>query len=729
MNLTVLSLRVPRESENTPEQTAQLLASLAKATAKGIHISLEVTLEAGQITFAAVFPTHLKTFVSSQLLATYPDVIMTEIKDYLQSWKPPVHLALIRQAYSSYFPLRDYADYKEVDPMLPLLGVFSKAKEGDRILVQFVLTPASTSIQKQAYSYLHPKPSSPEDKPVVEGKKLIEDKLSQPLVGVSTHLVVSRPELIHDLFGAISVLNRPDGNSLIIGRFFPWERNRFLSAVFSRQPFTPLFTRIPVLNVMELSSLWHLPGVYTKLPNVAWAPSSSFVEAPENLPVYITNISLQSPPKLGGETEHKRGGEVPASAGDANKDINFFAKTTFRNQETTFGIKLQDRLRHVYILGKSGTGKSTLLENMAVDDFKKGRGVAFIDPHGDACDNLLNYIPSSRINDVIYFNPADRDHPIALNILEVKNPEQAELVASGIVSIFHKLYGHSWGPRLEYILRNTLLTLTQIPDSTLPDVVKMLTDSAFRKKIYAQLKNQQLLDYWKNEFDRLEEKTRAEQISSILNKVGQFVSSSLIQNVIAHPKSTINLEDILNTGKILIANLSQGKLGEDNSALLGAMLITKLELAAMSRVDLVKAERKPFFLYVDEFQNFATESFIKILSEARKYGLGLTLANQYIAQIPEPIQKAIFGNAGTVIGFVMGSEDARVMEAEFGTKFTKEALVSLQKYQIAVRITIDSTISQPFLATSLPPLKSTNLNREKVLASSRSRWSKKISKS
>ncbi|MBI2008241.1 hypothetical protein HYS82_01135, partial [Candidatus Amesbacteria bacterium] len=318
MDLTVLSLRVPRESENTPEQTAQLLASLAKATAKKVNISLEVTLEANQITFCAIFPKHLKNFVSSQLLATYPDVVMTEIKDYLQNWKPPVHLALIRQAYSSYFPLRDYADYKEVDPMLPLLGVFSKAGESDRILVQFILTPAPPSIQNQAYNYLHPKPPTNNLKPTTspEGKKLIEDKLSQPLVGVSTHFVVSRPELIHDLYGAISVLNRPDGNSLIKGRYFPWERNRFLSAVFSRQPFTPLFTSVPVLNVMELSSLWHLPGVYTKLPNVAWAPSSSFVEAPENLPIHTA---------------------------DSASDTNFFAKTTFRNQETTFGIKLADR--------------------------------------------------------------------------------------------------------------------------------------------------------------------------------------------------------------------------------------------------------------------------------------------------------------------------------------------------------------------------------------------------
>lgn len=701
--LTVLSLRVPRESENTPEQTAQLLASLAKATAKNVHISLEVTLVDGQITFAAVFPKHLKTFVSSQLLATYPDVVMSETKDYLPKWlnEKNIKLNLVRQRYASYFPLRDYADYKEVDPMLPLLGVFSKAGESDKILVQFVLTPAPKNIQTHAYRYLHPKSDDPKEKPVVEGKKLIEDKLSQPLVGVSIHFAVSRPELIHDLLGAISVLNRPDGNALIAGRLWSWQRRSLWHSIFERKPFKSFFSPMPTLNVMELSSLWHLPGVYTKLPNVSWAPSSSFVEAPENLPI----------------------------SGAANNDTNFFAKTTFRNQETIFGIKLADRLRHVYILGKSGTGKSTLLENMAVDDFKKGRGVAFIDPHGDACENLLNYIPASRINDVIYFNPADRDYPIHLNILESSGPENAELVASGIVSIFHKLYGHSWGPRLEYILRNTLLTLTQIPDSTLPDVVRMLTDSKFRNSIYPKLQNQQLLSFWDNEFDRLEEKTRTEQISSILNKVGQFVSSPLIQNVISHPKSTINLEQVLDSGKILIANLSQGKLGEDNSALLGAMLITKLELAAMSRVEQAKADRKPFFLYVDEFQNFATESFIKILSEARKYGLGLTLANQYIAQIPEPIQKAIFGNAGTVIGFVMGSEDARVMEAEFGAKFSKEALVSLQKYQIAVRITIDSTISQPFLATSLPPLKSSNLNREKVIDSSRQRWTKKTAKS
>lgn len=727
MSLKVISLRVPRESENTPEQTAQLLASLARATKSGgllsklagikpVYLSLEVTAINGQITFAIVCPDYLSTFVQSQMLATYQDVVMSTINDYLESWpesattaKPPP-MQIIRQAYAAYFPLRDYSDYKEVDPMLPLLGVLSRAEADDRILLQFILTPASKSVVRQAYTYLRPKHRYDEQGKLIkeqppESKKIIEEKMSFPMVNVGIHFAVSRPELLHDLRGAVSVLDRPDGNSLVPGRLFPWDKKKLWHHIRNRIPFHSFSVPLATLNVMELSSLWHLPGIYTKLPNVAWSPSASFSEAPENLPVY-TRIPE-------GQTE------------DPNRDINFFATTVFKNQPVTFGLSTPDRLRHVYVLGKSGTGKSTLLENMAVDDFKKGRGVAFIDPHGDSAEALLNYIPSHRINDVIYFNPVDREFPISLNILEVSNPDQAELVASGIVAIFHKLYGTSWGPRLEYYLRNTLLTLTGIPGSTLPDVIKMLTQSDFRKQMYPKITNEQLLSFWKNEYDRLDEKVRSEQISSILNKVGQFVNSPLIHNLISHPKSTLNLEEVLNSGKILIANLSQGKLGEDNATLLGAMFITKLQLAAMSRVDMPKDQRKEFFLYVDEFQNFATESFIKILSEARKFGLGLILANQYIAQIPEPIQKAIFGNAGTTICFVLGADDARVLEAEFGEAFTASNLVALQKHQIALKMTIDNAVSLPFLATTLPPHKSVNQNRDKIITSSRQRYALK----
>jgi len=323
---------------------------------------------------------------------------------------------------------------------------------------------------------------------------------------------------------------------------------------------------------------------------------------------------------------------------------------------------------------------------------------------------------------VIYFNPNDRDRPVRLNILEVKNPAQRELIVSGIVAIFNKLYGHSWGPRLEYILRNSLLALSETPGATLVDVPRLLTDRDFRHGITGKLNDVVIRRYFDNEFDRMPEKLLQESISPILNKVGQFVSSPLIRAIIERPQSSIDMEEIMNEGKILIANLSQGKLGEDNAALVGAMLITKFQLAAMNRVERPEAERRDFYLYVDEFQNFATTSFIKILSEARKYKLNLMMANQYMAQIPIDVQKAILGNAGSIVSFTMGAEDARILMKEFGDVFTDKDLVNLENFQIAIRLMVDSMSGRAFVARTLPLPASSNQNREKVLKVSRERW-------
>ena len=347
-------------------------------------------------------------------------------------------------------------------------------------------------------------------------------------------------------------------------------------------------------------------------------------------------------------------------------------------------------------------------------------------PHGDLSEILLDYIPSYRINDVCYLNPADKEHPFSINILEVTNPAQAELVASGIVSIFYKLYSYSWGPRLEYILRNTLLTLTQVPNATLVDVVRILTHKNYRMGVVEKLTDQVLQDFWTKEFEKMPDRLREEAINPILNKVGQFVSSPLIRGIIGQPHSTIDLEQIMNEGKILIVNLSQGRLGEDNSALLGAMIITKLQLAAMNRVNVPEEQRRDFYLYVDEFQNFATDSFIKILSEARKYRLNLCLANQYMAQIAEPVQKAILGNAGTLIAFLLGAEDAFILEKEFGEIFTQKNLVGLSNFQVIIKLAIDNLTSRPFFAYTLPLPKSVNQNREKVIKVSQERYSHRI---
>jgi hypothetical protein len=364
-----------------------------------------------------------------------------------------------------------------------------------------------------------------------------------------------------------------------------------------------------------------------------------------------------------------------------------------------------------------------MLANMAINDLKNNEGMAVIDPHGDLIEILLDFIPSHRINDVIYFNPADtNDRIVKMNLFEGENIQHRELIASGIISIFHKLYGYSWGPRLEYILRNALLTLLSSPQSNLSDIIKLLTDANFRKKVVEKLEDPVLKNYWLNEYNQLSDRLRSESISSILNKIGQFVSSPLIRNVVDARKSSFSIEKAMDEGKILLANLSQGKLGEDNATLLGAMLITKIQLASMSRVNKEEEKRRDFYLFVDEFQNFATESFVKILSEARKYRLNLTLANQYVAQIPEEVQKAIFGNCGSIASFVMGADDAELFNKEYGHQYTQDDLVTLGRHQIINKVSIDNIISRPFPAHTLPPLSNANNNREKVIKVSRERY-------
>ena len=321
-------------------------------------------------------------------------------------------------------------------------------------------------------------------------------------------------------------------------------------------------------------------------------------------------------------------------------DITYFAEANFRDKRTRFGIKRQDRRKHVYVIGKTGMGKTTILENMAIQDIQSGEGIGFMDPHGDTAEKLLDYIPEERIDDVIYFNPADIQFPIAFNAIENVDPDKRHLMASGLVGVFHKLWAETWGPRLEHVLRNTIMALLEVPDSTLLGIMRMLVDKQFRKKIVEQLKDPVVKSFWTEEFAKYSDKFQTEAVAPIQNKVGQFLTSSLIRNIVGQTHSAIDIRKAMDEGKIVIMNLSKGRIGEDNSALFGAMLITKIQLAAMSRVDTPEEERKDFFLYVDEFQNFSTESFANILSEARKYRLNLTLAHQYITQVQEEVRDA-----------------------------------------------------------------------------------------
>ncbi len=405
-------------------------------------------------------------------------------------------------------------------------------------------------------------------------------------------------------------------------------------------------------------------------------------------------------------------------------EISFFAKTNFRNQERIFGIKTDDRRRHMYVIGKTGMGKTNLLENLAIQDIKHGKGVAFIDPHGDTAEKLIKAIPADRINDVIYFNPADQDFPIAFNVMESVDPEYKHLVASGLVGVFKKLWADSWGPRLEYILRNAILALLEYPGSTLLGVTRILVDKDYRERVVAKVTDPVVRAFWVDEFSKWNDRVLQEVISPIQNKVGQFLSTSLIRNIVGQTVSSFDVRDIMDNRKILIMNLSKGRVGEDASALIGAMMITKIQLAAMERVDIPEDDRADFYLYVDEFQNFATESFANILSEARKYHLNLILANQYITQLDEKVADAIFGNAGTIISFRVGAADAEALEKEFEPVFMMNDIVNLPKYNVYLKLMIDGIAGDAFSATVLPPisLEATLGNEEKVIRVSRERY-------
>jgi len=388
---------------------------------------------------------------------------------------------------------------------------------------------------------------------------------------------------------------------------------------------------------------------------------------------------------------------------------------------------LDDRRQHIYLIGKTGVGKTTLLENMAVADILDGRGVAVVDPHGEFAEKVLDFIPEERLDEVVYFNPADLEFPIAFNPMEQVGTELRHLVASGLMGVFKKIWPDVWSARMEYILNNSLLALLEYPNSTLLGIMRMLSEPDYRKKIVEGLKDPVVKAFWVNEFARYTQRLETEAVAAIQNKVGQFIANPLVRNIMGQTHSTLNMREVMDKGKIFIVNLSKGKIGEDNSALLGAMIITRLQLAAMSRVDIPEPRRRDFFLYVDEFQNFATESFVNILSEARKYRLSLVLAHQYIGQLIHEqnvkVRDAIFGNMGTIICFRVGASDAEFLEKELLPEFNENDLVNLAKANIYIKLMVDGVASRPFSAETLPPVRPPIASyRDVIIENSRKRY-------
>lgn len=716
---TLLELKTGRDADHTPETAVQLLSTLPKLhnnlfyklIGQEEHLSFELVVRQQTIRFYCYTPVRLAEYLKGTILASYPEVLIVEstqdpLLDFSANEAKTLKTGRIVLQNANYLPMKTYLDFKDVDPLASLLAFLSKSQPSDLIHIQYLVKDDGDSWKIKGWGKIQGKSSDDSAQSYHHQKSLIQEKLDSNGLRVGIKVAVqsestSRSELILETLAATyNSISKSEGNSLVL------RRNHLANQPFMKDMLARSFPLISFnkmhLSFNELATLYHLPNKKLEvIPNIAWG-KNLLGEPPETLPIITRDTDKE-----------------------LKDNVNVFAETTYKNQMVKYGLKRADRRRHMYVIGKTGTGKSTLLANMAINDLKKNEGLCVIDPHGDLIETLLDYIPSHRINDVIYFDPSDPERTVQINLFEGENVVHRELIASGIISIFQKLYGYSWGPRLEYILRNALLTLLKSDNARLSDILELLTNRKFRDKYVDKLEDPILKSFWVDEFNKMQDRQRTESIASILNKVGQFVSSPLVRNVVNAQKSSFSVEQVMDEGKILLVNLSQGKLGEDNAALLGAMMITKIQLAAMSRVHSQESTRRDFYLYVDEFQNFATEAFIKILSEARKYRLNLTLANQYIAQIPEEVQKAIFGNCGSIASFVMGAEDAELFTREYGEHYTPEELVSLERYQIINKLTIDSVISAPFPAHTLALAKSSNQNKDKVIKVSRERYAKK----
>lgn len=712
-----LEVRTARDNEAGAEAAAQIFSALPSPP-EGIKSWFqspdEFTFEwlnQGQMIYAFVtVPADQVQYMTSQITAAYPEALVQPLEhEPLQEFAKDLPKAWSEVVFSapSYLPLRSYKDFADTDPLSTMLSALSKLKDEELALIQLRVHKAPEAAKSSGYSALQMKQTTGSGENVQEvsvphpHKDLIAAKLKETGFAVSIHVVTQAKDkdraesLLESITNTFNVL-QSEANTLKATK--PWfmARRKRLENILQRS----VKIQKQYCSASELATVFHLPNKkLATIRNIAWG-KNLLGEPPENLPVYT---SFQK---------------------EELDDVNLFGRTEFRNEDHVFGIKREDRRRHMYAIGKSGTSKSTLLANMIINDLKHGEGLAVVDPHGDLIDTVLNYIPKSRINDVVVLDPADPEAVVQINLFEAGSSVHRELVASGIIGIFQKMYGYSWGPRLEYILRNTLLTLLH-HEAKLEDILRILNDKKYRDEIAESTDDKVLRNFWFYEFNRLNEKQRTEAVSPIMNKVGQFVTSPLIRAVVNMRKSSIDIEQIMNEGKILLVNVSQGRLGEDNAALLGAMIITKIQLAAMNRVYLDEDKRRDFYLYIDEFQNFATTSFVKILSEARKYRLNLILANQYIDQIPEEVRTAIFGNAGNMVSFILGASDADHLQKEFGNKYSAEDLVSLGRYQIITRLLIDGHVSQPFPAHTLNLASSHNQNRDKVLRVSRERYAKK----
>lgn len=781
MKKTLLEITVDKTNEKWPDVFEHILIVLHKVFDKyGKHefsrktkelptFSFEITKIGNNIRFFLVCPDKYKNFIKNQVYAHFTNVEINEVGDYLA--KIPTDKITVGNVWfakHNYYPIKNFVELQEmwskekVDPYSSITSALSRTWGYSLNTIQINFHPIENNIWKKDFedtikiliSKKHPlykelllskwfkyvklwllpvsllakfitiiaKPDSYRSDKELELEKELnelkemqkttqdEDKENIPMqiksklflqwfacsiniIAASEDDVESR-SAVKEIYSTLGIYSGSWLNSFKLN-YINKEHNaiRFAKERCLNNYF--------ILNTKELSGLVHLPTTYVKTPWVNWVSARNF-EPPADIPLID--------PK------------------DDKSEITPIWKTNFRGTNMTFGIGPSDRRRHMYIIWKTGMWKSTLLENMIIDDIQKWRWVAVIDPHGDLAETVLWFIPKNRTNNVIVFDPSDKDWPIAFNMFDWVNIEHRSLIASWIVWIFKRIFWTSWWPRLEHILRNTIMSLLEYPGATLLSVPLMLTSDVYRNRVLSKVTDPVVKKFWSSEFDRMSPTQKVEAVSPILNKVGQFLSSPILRNVLGQTKNSFSMRWAMDNKKIIIVNLSKWKIWEDASALLGSMLVTKFQLDAMSRADIPEKDRKDFYLYVDEFQNFATDSFATILSEARKYKLNLVMANQYIDQMTEDVRWAVFGNVWSIVSFQVWFHDAAILKEILAWELVENDLTNLKKYTIYTKLLTDGMPSPIFSANTLAPNKKDEKEFEtryqKVLAVNREKYCK-----
>ena len=746
----LLMLEIPRENDKKELAAEQLFASLhgilrdkrELKNSGGVqeHLSFEIVSTAGQIRFYVWTPKILQSFVEGQIYSQYPTVQIYKMnEDYVddRTKYPVAYSAELGLVDNEALPIKTFENF-EVDPLAGITGTLAKLSpdNSEELWIQILARPIPDDwhrnttdkwisqvksgknplfsgvidwkwvIEAFAALFRPPAGGTGSDAPAVElserAKTQIakaEEKATKLGYEVKIRLAYLGQNQtdaklnMQALVGTFKQYNSTNLNGFkqLGGSFNPSDLDAYKLRQFSSRGF--------ILNISELASVYHLPHTSVETPNIVWA-SAKTAEPPAKLPVLT---------------------------GDAANDENIsaFGLTNFRGINHQFGLLRRDRSRHVYIIGQTGAGKSGMLELLALSDVFYNQGYCIIDPHGDFAIDNLRFVPESRVKDVIYFNPADTAFPVAFNPLEVTDPARKPNICSEVIGVLKRMFGDSWGPRLEHILRYTLLALLDRPSATLLDISRLLTDKDFRKETLEYCKDVTVLQFWKHEFGQWNDKQVNESIAPVLNKVGAFTANPIIRNIIGQPKSSFNIRKIMDEGKILVVNLSKGLIGEDNAGILGAFLVTKVQLAAMSRSDIPDVkDRRPFYLYVDEFQNFATESFAVILSEARKYGLNLTVANQYVSQMTEQVRDAVFGNVGTTISFRVSADDAPILAKQFEPTFEAADLLQLNNRHFVISMIIGGEKVPAFSATTLSIPDTPADNFDAIVAHSREHFAR-----